>query len=366
MSPQFKQWIRSFHKWLGLLLGLYLVFQSLTGCLLAYRPQLEAMLHTAQPVSAAERADFPLQQAINRVRQLHPDARIDRIYYPLSEHSPYLIHLSPRDDGGPVLLAAHAGSGKVVIAPAFSRFMEWVFDLHHELAVGKTGTTVVGTLGIGLLLSLISGLLLWWPRLRNLAASFRIKFRPASVRGLYDLHRVVGSITAVLMLASALSGVLLAFAGPLRAQFGVTGAVVAQVQVPAQATTLEADRLAAVAQREFPQSELRDLRFNATSQQLDSVTLFRQGRNQSGPFHRVWLNPYSGQPRGVSDGRTLSAGSAFFAWMYPIHTQFGLGQPGRLAVLLGGLGVLFMSVTGPLLWWRKRRARQARRSPAGR
>jgi uncharacterized iron-regulated membrane protein len=65
------------------------------------------------------------------------------------------------------------------------------------------------------------------------------------------------------------------------------------------------------------------------------------------------------------DGRLLgeriplegAAGDLFLALQLPLHTGRIIGLPGRIAVSLMGVVVAVLSVTGVVIWWRKRRAR---------
>jgi uncharacterized iron-regulated membrane protein len=49
-----------------------------------------------------------------------------------------------------------------------------------------------------------------------------------------------------------------------------------------------------------------------------------------------------------------SAGDAFFAWQYPLHSGKSFGIAGRSLILLAGLGTAALCSTGFVLWWRRR------------
>jgi uncharacterized iron-regulated membrane protein len=51
--------------------------------------------------------------------------------------------------------------------------------------------------------------------------------------------------------------------------------------------------------------------------------------------------------------RAMSAGDTFLLWQ---HNGEAFGLPGRLAILLSGLSLPLLYVTGLRIWWRKRRA----------
>jgi uncharacterized iron-regulated membrane protein len=55
-----------------------------------------------------------------------------------------------------------------------------------------------------------------------------------------------------------------------------------------------------------------------------------------------------------------SAGDVALQAMFPLHSGRILGVPGRILVSLMGLAVAGLSITGVMIWARKRRAQAAR------
>jgi uncharacterized iron-regulated membrane protein len=56
-----------------------------------------------------------------------------------------------------------------------------------------------------------------------------------------------------------------------------------------------------------------------------------------------------------------SAGDIFLQAQFPLHSGRIIGLPGRIRISLMGLAVATLSVTGLVIWWRKRQARAAKR-----
>jgi uncharacterized iron-regulated membrane protein len=59
-----------------------------------------------------------------------------------------------------------------------------------------------------------------------------------------------------------------------------------------------------------------------------------------------------------------TAGDLFLQMQFPVHSGRIFGIPGRILISAMGLGVAMLSVTGVVIWLRKRRARRAVRRPA--
>ncbi|MDO4725494.1 MAG: PepSY domain-containing protein, partial [Comamonadaceae bacterium] len=76
----------------------------------------------------------------------------------------------------------------------------------------------------------------------------------------------------------------------------------------------------------------------------------------------VYLDAATGAPVATRGAPHRSAGEVFMAAQYPLHSGRILGWPGRALVSLLGLAVAVISATGVLIWLRKRRAGQPKRT----
>ena len=78
---------------------------------------------------------------------------------------------------------------------------------------------------------------------------------------------------------------------------------------------------------------------------------------KSGGSSVVWVDQYRGTILHVRDPRTMSVGDRFLLWQFPLHNGEAFDLPGRLVIVLSGLSLPGLYVTGLLIWWRKRRTR---------
>jgi uncharacterized iron-regulated membrane protein len=81
------------------------------------------------------------------------------------------------------------------------------------------------------------------------------------------------------------------------------------------------------------------------------------------PRTRVWIDQYDGRVLASRDGRNRTAGDALLGWLHPLHNGEAFGLAGRLIVLLSGLALTLLFVTGILRWRQKARARTRARVP---
>ncbi|HIZ50967.1 MAG TPA: PepSY domain-containing protein, partial [Candidatus Pseudomonas excrementavium] len=71
-----------------------------------------------------------------------------------------------------------------------------------------------------------------------------------------------------------------------------------------------------------------------------------------------------------TDGRLLGQeipgqgtwGERFFQLQAPIHGGRILGLPGRILIAVLGVAIFVLSISGVVIWWRKRQARRLRRA----
>lgn len=245
-----------------------------------------------------------------------------------------------------------------------SSFMDVVFALHYTLFMGETGVTLAATAAIGLILSLVTGVIIWWPITGQWRQAFVIRRPMTPFRFLFDLHKTVSLYTFVVLGAVLLSGV----------DMNLNGPYVWAVQLfspatrgPAQAPTstpvsglaaIGAERAVAIATASYPDGVL-----SGVAMPDGETGVYVVGRRQVPGLSAFWserqvaIDQYSGAILEVRDPTTRrSAGETFLDWQWPLHSGQAFGWPGRVVVFLSGLACPVIYATGALIWWRKRKA----------
>lgn len=368
-------WVQ-FHLWPGLLLGLVFALLGLSGSLLCFYPELDLWLNPAQRVRTAAAAPPVLQPAVERLQYRYPDYRgAWRLEMPLAADRPLNVrYYGPPETAGRGFAPFMATLDPATLEVTSARFwgdyaMTWLYDLHYTLLLDKPGRLAVGVVGLAALLSLASGLYLWWPAPGRWRAALAWRLRPGRLRATYDAHVLAGAYGLVVLLALAFSGTLLAlpeYANPLVEALSPLSrrAPVASTPQPGQAP-ISADAAVAAAQAALPGGVLRWVETPAGPTGSYRVNLWRAGD----PGHRfprsnVWIDAYSGAVLAVRDWNRQSAGDTFLAWQHPLHNGEAFGLPGRLAACVGGLLPSLLWVTGLMRWRQKRQARQKSGRPA--
>ena len=156
------------HRWVGLLAGMLLLSQGLSGAALAFRAELNRILHhdalTVEPLPTAR----SLQSMLDTVRAAHPQLYVERIEFPRRADEALLFRLETRGSEAPRCVTVDPYRGVVTRdAPLSSWPLEWLFRLHQQLLSGDRGEAVVGITGASLLVLCLVGPFLWWPGRSN-------------------------------------------------------------------------------------------------------------------------------------------------------------------------------------------------------
>ena len=297
------------------------------------------------------------------VHQHYEQHRVTRVVLPKDPQHPYLAYLAPRDaSANGKVVTADAREQSIVLADGGAgEFMQFLFDLHLSLASGKAGRVLVGIFGMGLLLMCITGLMLWWPGSRRLRGSLRVSRQRPPIVYYWQLHRATGAVGASMAIVTLVSGVLLAFSPQLRPLLQAAPPTPAGLAEVSPCEPGDFGERLDLARGQYPTSRIRDIRF-ANSGALQRVYFVnRTGVGVAAP-HQVWLEPCRPNVAMVRNAsQPASTATLVFDWLYPVHSGIALGRSGQLIILLSGIALMAMLITGGTLWYQRRRHLRKRR-----
>ncbi|MBK7420235.1 MAG: PepSY domain-containing protein [Nitrospira sp.] len=92
-----------------------------------------------------------------------------------------------------------------------SFFVSFIYELHQGLFLGKVGESFVGILAVFLLLSIATGLYLWWPASGKMRRALSFQGGGSPIRRQYDLHKLSGLGSALVLSLLAATGFYLEF-----------------------------------------------------------------------------------------------------------------------------------------------------------
>jgi uncharacterized iron-regulated membrane protein len=346
--------IKTLHRYVSLVFAALWAFQSITGCLIVFRWELDDMTVPGRTVA------FDSQALGDRLDTMivQPDTQVSSVWAATGRADRFDIFYSQagkdhtlRVDGQGNNLRDRS-NGDLSNGNIYDRLS----DLHMALMLGDGGRAFLGLSGILLLTNLALGLKLAWPRAGQWLKALRKPKGKAGVPFFYGWHRTLGLWLCVPAMITIAAGVLLAFDDTLETTFKaeISPPQTAQSNPSVIATT--------------PSKALTAALVAYPGASLSGFSMAREDR----PYYKVRLHAPGEIPRiwgmttvyvGASDGQVLSTYDArrlhsparvMLDTIYPLHTgQIG-GVLGRIVQLLIGVWLLAMITLGVSLWWKRR------------
>ena len=368
----------AFHRWTGLILGAIFVVVGLTGAILSFAPQIDAALDPQLLRSTPPSADAPY-------------APLDEIYAAAVADLPRGATPSfmamPRGRDGVVSLSYRLRDAddvtethRLFVDPYTTKvtgdrlikkgddeirqfFFNSVRSLHYTLWQGSDRSWLVGGPALVLLPSMILGIALWWPRPGQWRLAFAIKRKASAERRIYDLHRVVGALVAVLLCCSLTTGSFFVFRQQGRDLIRLFSSVRETPRGLASRPIADRDPIGLdaalrIAERSFPGAEPTGISLPANEKGVYVVSMRAPSEpNHANGRNRVTVDRFSGQILFTEDRSAFSAGERFLEWLLPLHSGEAFGLAGHAVIFLAGLAPGFLYVTGFIRWRRQRRRR---------
>lgn len=371
-APAGRPLARRLHRWLGVFLGSWFALVGLSGSVLVFEDEVDAYLNPQLLTDARTGPRLAAWRVLERMEEEMPLARVERIRPPAREGDVYRItyrvapHLrsgSPRAEAtmSPVTgeILGQRDADTVGISRPY--WMRTLYEFHRNLLLGPAGANLVGTAGLLLLASGITGILVAWPRTRGgWRRLVGIKTRGGATRALFDLHRSSGVFLVSLLLLATATGSTLVWVNYARDLVGLFSPVAPFPVIPWRTTPAGdwasfEDVLHGVEDR-YPFHAISEIHLPSKP---TAGYLFYLRR--PGDVHRlgdtlVWAHSATGEILFVRGSEERSAGETLMHWLFPLHSGTAFGLAGRIAMGVTGAAVAAMFATGLWIWMRKRRA----------
>lgn len=397
-----RAWMVRLHRWFGLFAATFLTVAGLTGALIAWDHEIDGWLN---PELYDAATTGPAQDPVVLAARLEAaDPRLQVTWLPLAVEPGHslLLWVVPRTDpqtGQPF----HLDFNQVALNPvtgdvqarrewgAFSlsraHLMPFLYKLHYSLhlpSIGpvELGVWLMGGIAIAWVLDTLIALWISFPNRAQWRRSLAFRWAQGGHKLVFDLHRSGGVWLWVLVLIVAITSVDMNLGSqvvkPLVNVFSPLTESKADSMPPApagSAVTLATQghdviaRAQAIAAERGWSAPVGSLYIRPGSHAW--TVSFHEAGNSHGDIGlgnvQLDLDAATGGVLGSSVPGEGSAGDVFLQTMFPLHSGRIIGTAGRVLVTLLGLAIATFSVTGVLIWARKRKARlHAERSRAQR
>ncbi|MCC5869167.1 MAG: PepSY domain-containing protein [Gammaproteobacteria bacterium] len=367
-----RQLLRRLHRWIGLILGAWIVLLGLTGSALVYREELENWQTRDLPAVIVDDQRLSLQMLADSAGAARPDQRLLRLRVPSGPAEPVeFMMISPgaRDlkSSQQVSVYVDPYNGRVIGYREHTRgLLWWMRDFHFALFSGVSGLRFNGIAASALVLLGISGLSVWWPgwRWRSIANSLRLRWRSGGAARLRGLHVAAGAGFSGLLIFIALTALYFNVrpaANPLLETLLGTPRPAPTVVLEDGGNPASLDDLLAAARTALPQALLYELRLPPPDRGAPATMDFTVENEAVPRGNRVWLHPQSAEVLRVDRHGDLPRIERLYASMAAWHFgSFGGGWT-RFLWFVAGLVPLLLWVSGTTLWLRRRRAAPRRK-----
>lgn len=373
-----KIWL-SFHLYLGLSLGLVFVLAGLTGSLLVFYVELDEIINPKLQISATQARQQPqaYEAVFQAIRQAHPERSASwRLEMPRHKQAMLMArYYKPVEKAGlsfaPLIVWVNPYNSEVVSSRFWGEFaMTWLFDLHYALLLDDTGKSLMGIIGLLLLIPLLSGIYLWWPAAGKLRQALSIKRGASMSRFIFDLHKTHGVYSFVILLLLLVSGVILELPTVFKPVINYLSPLYRldanQSLYQAGYSRITLDQAAAIATARYPEATLRWIETPDGQGGCYRIMLYQQGEPSFRfPKTTVWIDQYSGAVLSTRNPRQEQSGDTFINWLHPLHNGEIGGMTGRLLVFVSGFIPAILYVTGIIRWLQKRRAQRLHKAKTG-
>lgn len=389
------------HRWFGLAVAVFLFIAGATGALISWDHELDAWLnpqlfHARSADQPGAGAPLPGLELARRVEQAEPRLRVT---YVLTEAEPghtIGMMVEPRLDpatGKPFALdynqiavdpvTAEIQGRRMWGAISLSRenLLPFLYKLHYTMHLPdmggiETGIWLMGIIGIVWMLDCFIALYLSFPNWRSWRKSLAFRWREGGHKLNFDLHRSGGVWVWGLLLVLAVTSVSMNLERqvmrPILQTVSTLTAGPFETRTPLAADKVPEPRISREEVVALGRAQGQKLGldepvggvFYSGMFGVYGVGFFQPGNDHGDVgLGNAWL--YFDAMTGAYEGGKIpgrgSAGDIFLQAQFPLHSGRILGLTGRVMVSLLGALVAMLSVTGVIIWVRKRKARLQQR-----
>lgn len=338
------------HHWCGLIAGIFLLIMSISGTTLVFTQEIEEAYE--RPWSAIENADglFSYDASFFKVQEQYPGWEI-RIAGEPSLYETVVYDL--RKDGKMKKVFAHPVTGALlhITDGIQGQLQRQLLTFHYTLFAGTTGKLIVFFVGILFLASLVTGIHIYRKSIIKVLL-FKIAINRKNQKTLYSsLHRTIGVWSILFNLLIVVTGLFISGNITLAALRKATHKTENAGPVRSSVDEMKSD-----INKKYPDFSIHFIRVPANSNVVQLM-----GKFENDPFYYGKYNSrfnYDGASGELLKSEKLKDQTLWKKWQgltHPLHFGNYGGLPIKIIYCLLGLTPGLLSLTGFLLWLKRRK-----------
>jgi uncharacterized iron-regulated membrane protein len=364
------------HFYAGLLVVPFLAWLAITGSLYLYKPEIERSLYrpwmTVAPAGET--------QAASLIKQVAGETggTVTQIVKPAARDEAWRMSLTMAD-GSKRMAFVDPANGHVLGVTRPGGIMGLVKDLHSLAITGPIGNALIEIAAGWAIILVLSGIYLWWPRGANPVIGVRGK--PAQRMFWRDLHASLGLVAGGVVLFLAVTGMPWSGIWGKTVQGWVTSHQLGRPKPPGGGGGEHAGH-EGMASMPWAMQRMTMPMDDKAGAMIDADAAIRAAETVglSAPW-TLTLPASHGKPylfsataRAAEEERTLYVASSdgrilqdtgyarygdaarWIDWGVQTHQGLEYGEPNRLVMLAGCAGLLLLTISAPIMWWKRRPA----------
>jgi uncharacterized iron-regulated membrane protein len=350
-----KNFIFYIHSFAGLVSGLFILLMSISGAALVFHEDIDSFQQPEFIVK--DNNNLTVDSAYNNLRQRFPYAQISSCRLPLNKETAFAFSVydpSYKEGKKAAEIFIHPQTGGYLGIRGGSddmkhNFMSWLSKFHNSFHLGKTGEWLLGFFALVFLLSLITGFILFR---KNILAV--LLFRKAVYKR-SNLHQLIGVYALIFNLMIAVTGFWMqryVFKKEFYQSYDYTPVLKAS-----PVFSFKYDSAFAQVKKTYPDFTAAVIYFAQSNSGKTAVYGSRASNAyiHSRKFADVIMLDSAG---GIAKTRMINENSADDKYDI-INSQLHMGNFGGIGIkiiyFVFGLSGGLLSITGFLLWWRRRK-----------
>ncbi|GHB71079.1 PepSY-associated TM helix domain-containing protein [Persicitalea jodogahamensis] len=359
-TSDFDNLVYAIHKWCGLIAGLFILMLSITGAMLVFNDEIDTATNADMVKVNPEGQRLSTDALIQSLVQQLPDASLSStLLYPGEPDRAPMTQLRLGDKNWWVYQNPATGAVLGKREPN-ETFMKVILHVHEHLTLGQTGHAILLVVGIALILMVVTGV--WYYR-KSLFSVFKIGVRN---RNTYlvnsDLHKLTGVLSFIFLLLMAVTGSFMHWEKVERMFEPKEAPAAARAEEPQvepaapDYTQLSLVRGLQIAEKSISDFTPAQIRYPKAA---DGNVVIAGTRPESNRLLGVYtssveINPASGEVVKVEHAEDRDFEANAEAFMEQVHFGHYGGIVIQLFYALGGIGLGIMTITGFVIWWKKR------------
>jgi len=369
-----KLWFK-IHLYLGLTMGIFLMVIGITGALLSFQKEILWLVNKDSYVVQVSATQLSEKQIIDNFKIKFPEAKVRALTINSDPTSSVVINIASNAKGKAgrrgINYYINPYNSEILPNVEGAKVFKFIEMVHRGLVAGEFGKQLVGACTLGLFVLMLSGIIVYLPRLkRAFFKSFTFKFKHKGRSFLSTMHSALGMWVIPFYLVSTITGLSLSYHWFSDILHSVTG-----VEQRAYKKTTDKKPMTQMSKSTKVKPELASQKvqemfdlFKENIHDYSSVNLRFEGKKGVYTFYYLKKEPLHYRARNEvsldirkkeiikhDEFSKKPLEEKLMKSIIPIHTGEYFGRIGQILMLLAALTMPLFTITGFMMYFQRRK-----------